>query len=243
MTRRSWVILGAVTALVLAAASFAAVSMSSNSHHVAVAVVVPKPSPSPSPSPTPTVAPAPVVPHDAVAPAAPTAFEISGAGFDIKANVCAMPYVRPLDPPGNQEHTVCWVKEGFGVAPASSSGGTSYILGHSWSKDPLEVFNPMSELAMKQVTGEASVPQSGVPTYPVTNLNGYRVTLQTPTGTLVYTVTGAFAVAKNQAANVQSLMANTPDRVVLITCGVSGGVDADYNIIVDAYLESSTATA
>ena len=36
-------------------------------------------------------------------------------------------------------------------------------------------------------------------------------------------------------------MANTPNRVVLITCGVKGGVDADYNIIVDAYLTSSTA--
>jgi hypothetical protein len=241
MTRRLQVILGAVTALVLAAGGFALVSISSHSRHIAVAVAAPTPSP---PTQTPTVAPTPVpVPHDVVAPAPPTAFEISGPGFDIKASVCAMPYIRPLDPPGNQEHTVCWVKQGFGVAPGSSSGGTSYILGHSWSKDPLEVFNPMSELAMTQVTGEASVPQSGVPTYPVTNLNGYRVTVQTPTGILVYTVTRAFAVAKDQAANVQSLMANTPDRVVLITCGVTGGVDADFNIIVDAYLVSSTAAA
>ena len=66
--------------------------------------------------------------HDRVAPAAPTAFEIRGSAFDIKAGVCPMDYVRPLDPPGDQVHTVCWVRANFGVAPGSKSGGTSYIL-------------------------------------------------------------------------------------------------------------------
>jgi hypothetical protein len=84
--------------------------------------------------------------------------------------------------------------------------------------------------------------QSGVPTYPITNMDGYRIVLRTPRGTLDYTVTRAFAVAKEQAADVKTLMANTPNRVVVITCGVSHGVDADYNIIVDAYLRSSVAT-
>ncbi|HEY8827681.1 MAG TPA: hypothetical protein VIM17_07970, partial [Jatrophihabitantaceae bacterium] len=55
--------------------------------------------------------------HDRVAPAAPTAFEIRGSAFDIKASVCPMDYVRPLDPPGDQVHTVCWVRANFGVAP------------------------------------------------------------------------------------------------------------------------------
>ncbi len=182
----------------------------------------------------------PAVPHEAVAPSAPTAFEISGPAFDIKAVVCQMPYIRPLDPPGDQLHTVCWVRDTFGVAPGSNSGGTSYILGHAWAEQRL-VLNPLSEFAMRQVTGKSVVVQSGVPTYPITNVNGYKVVLRTPRGTLVYTVTRAFAVAKEQAANVASLMANTPNRVVIITCGVSHGVDVDYNIIVDAYLQSSVA--
>ncbi|HSY15776.1 MAG TPA: sortase, partial [Jatrophihabitantaceae bacterium] len=185
----------------------------------------------------------PPVPHQFVAPAAPTSFEMKGAGFDIKATACQMDDVLPLDPPGEQEHTVCWVRNTFGVAPGSSSGGTSYILGHSWAENPLEVLNPMSELAMKQVDFQKPHPQSGIPTYPITDLNGYRVILHTSTGVLTYKVADAFAVSKDQAAYVKPLMAaTTPNRVVLITCGVLNGVDVDVNIVVDAYLESSTAT-
>ncbi len=182
----------------------------------------------------------PALRHEFVAPAAPTGFEMSGPEFDIKANVCQMEYVRPLNPPGDQKHTVCWVRTGFGVTPSSDSGGTSYILGHAWAKSPL-IFNPLSELAMQEVTGQNPEMQSGVPTFPVKAINGYNIVLRTPTGTLTYTVTRAFAVSKSQAGDVKSLMANTPDRVVLITCGVKDGVDVDYNIIVDAYLTSSTA--
>jgi hypothetical protein len=199
------------------------------------------PDPAVLPPGAPAAAPDPAaVPHEFVAPAAPTKFEMSGPAFDIKANVCQMDYVRPLNPPGNQKHTVCWVRKGFGVAPGSDSGGTSYILGHAWAKTPL-IFNPLSELAMQEVTGQNPEMQSGVPTFPVKAMNGYDVVLRTPTGTLSYTVTRTFAVAKSQAGAVKSLMANTPNRVVLITCGVKNGVDVNYNIIVDAYLTSSTA--
>ncbi|MGH4017651.1 MAG: sortase domain-containing protein [Pseudonocardiaceae bacterium] len=192
--------------------------------------------PAAAPAPKPPAPP----PREFVAPAAPTGFEMSGPAFDIKADVCQMAYVRPLDPPGDQERTVCWVREDFGVAPGSDSGGTSYILGHAWAKTPL-IFNPLSELAMQEVTGQNPEMQSGVPTFPVKAINGYNIVLRTPNGTLTYTVTRTFAVSKSQAGDVESVMANTPNRVVLITCGVKDGVDADYNIIVDAYLTSSTA--
>jgi Sortase domain len=232
-----------ITAVVLlAAVGYVIVRVSRSPQH-AVAVAAPAPAPvrvSETPVPALPVPALPVLRHDVVAPAAPTAFEISGPAFDIKAHVCSMAYVRPLDPPGDQRHTVCWVRNSFGVAPGSTSGGTSYILGHAWSKAKL-VLNPLSELAMKQVTGRNPQLQSGVPTYPVTLINGYKVALQTPKGSLIYVVTRAFAVAKERAADVQSLMANTPNRVVLITCGVAHGADADYNIIVDAYLQSSIA--
>jgi hypothetical protein len=165
---------------------------------------------------------------------------MSGPAFNIKAHVCQMNYIRPLNPPGDQKRTVCWVRTGFGVAPGSDSGGTSYILGHAWAKTPL-IFNPLSELAMQEVTGQNPEIQSGVPTFPIKAINGYNIVLRTSTGTLTYTVTRAFAVSKSQAADVKSLMANTPNRVVLITCGVKGDVDVNYNIIVDAYLTSSTA--
>lgn len=198
-----------------------------------------RPAAAPPPKP-PAPKPPPPPPREFVAPAAPTHFEMSGPEFDIKAGVCEMPFVRPLNPPGDQKRTVCWVREDFGVAPGSDSGGTSYILGHAWAKTPL-IFNPLSELAMLEFTGQNPEMQSGVPTFPVQALNGYHIVLRTPNGTLTYSVTRAFAVSKSQAGDVESLMANTPNRVVLITCAVKDGVDADYNVVVDAYLTSSTA--
>ncbi len=181
-----------------------------------------------------------VLPRDRVAPAPPTAFEIAGAAFDIKADVCQMDYVRPLDPPGDQVHTVCWVRSQFGVAPGNSSGGTSYILGHSWSQQKL-VFNPLSELATKQIDEKHPQVHNGVATYQVKALNGYRITLRTRNGILTYVVRSAFGVRKARAADVRSLMANSPGRVVLITCAVGGGADLDYNIVVYGYLISSVA--
>ncbi|MCW2602088.1 MAG: putative secreted protein, partial [Pseudonocardiales bacterium] len=195
--------------------------------------------PPPAP-PAPVVPPVPPVPHDAVAPAAPTGFRVAGAAFDIEATVCGMPFVRPLDPPGDQYHTVCWVRADFGVAPGSASGGTSYILGHSWAYAPL-VLNQLSELATQEYPGAGPQSESGVPIYPVAGLNGYTITLTTPTGTLVYDITRSYLVAKSQAGNVQSLMANSPDRVVIITCAVKDGVDLDYNVIVEAQIHSSAA--
>jgi hypothetical protein len=200
----------------------------------------PAPDPTFVPAAAPAPPPPPAPPREFVASAAPTGFEMSGPAFDIKAGVCEMDYVRPLDPPGEQRHTVCWVRKDFGVAPGSDSGGTSYILGHAWAKAPL-VFNPLSELAMREVTGQNPEMQSGVPTFPVKAINGYTILLRTPNGSLTYTVTRAFAVPKSQAGDVESLMANTPNRVVLITCGVKDGVDVDDNVVVDAYLTSSTA--
>jgi hypothetical protein len=187
---------------------------------------------------------APPVPHEVVAAAAPTQFELKGPAFDIKAHVCGMLNVRPLDPPGEQHHTVCWVKDGFGVAPGTTSG-TTYVLGHAWGQDDREVLNDLSEAAMKQVLKEENHPVqiTGVDTFPVTAMNGYVLTLKTPKGTLNYTVKSVYAVRKAQAGNVKPLMdESTPNRVVIITCGELNHHDYDYNIIVNAYLSSSVAT-
>lgn len=206
--------------------------------------------PTPTP-PTPTHVPARKhkadVPHEFVAPAAPTSFVYRAPGWTIRAHVCGMEYVRPLDPPGEQHHTVCWVQHDFGFAPGSTGRGTTYVLGHSWAEDPLEVLNHISTTAMREVLPKIAHHHdrlvSNVATYPITRLNGDMISLRTPSGLLRYTVRSAFAVAKSEAGYVRPLMAqHTRHRVVLITCGELNGVDYDYNIIVNAFLTSSKAT-
>jgi hypothetical protein len=192
------------------------------------------------PSPVATVAP---VLHEVVAASAPFAFHFVGPGVNIKAHVCGMLNIRPLDPPGEQHHTVCWVKEGFGVAPSTTSA-TTYVLGHAWTHDRLEVLNELSSRAMVDVLKVKPVDVDGVPIYPVRDLDNDQLTLSTKTGTLHYKVGQAFAVSKDQAALVKSLMdQQIAHRVVLITCGELGHIDYNYNIIVYAYLTSSVAVA
>jgi hypothetical protein len=216
-----------------------AASPSETASETATGTAQPKPAAATKPKP---------VPHDVVAAAAPSTFAFTGASFSIRAHVCGMEYIRPLDPPGEQHHTVCWVQHDFGYAPASNGRGTTYVLGHAWGQDSLEVLNKISETAMRQVlplrARGKTTDVSGIPTYPVTKLNGYVVTLRTPTGVLRYTVKRAYAVAKPQAGDITSLMAEqTRNRVVIITCGELDHVDYDYNIVVEAYLTSSVATS
>jgi hypothetical protein len=245
MRRRIWLVPVAATAVLAVTAVIVLLWPSSGSRRSDAA---PTPAPS-TPTPVMTVAapqtttaaprPRPTTPHALVRSAGPTHFVMSGPAFGISANVCDMPYVRPLDPPGDQVHTVCWVESGFGVAPASDARGTSYVLGHAWAQEKL-VLNPLSEFATAHVQARATI-DSGVATYSVPALNGYRISLATPNGTLVYSVTRAYLVGKNDAARVASLMdEQIAKRVVLITCGVKNGVDLDQNVIVYASLASST---
>jgi hypothetical protein len=198
----------------------------------------PTPTPTPTPKPTRTVVP---IPHQVVAAAAPVAFHFSGPGVDIRAQVCGMPNIRPLDPPGEQHHTVCWVEQGFGVAPSTTSA-TTYVLGHAWGQDDREVLNQLSARAMTEVLKTSPVRVNGVDIYPVHNLDHDKLTLRTTNGTLNYTVADVYAVSKDQAGFIHSLMdEHIAHRVVIITCGELSHHDYNYNIIVDAYLTSSIA--
>ena len=169
---------------------------------------------------------------------------------------CGMNFVRPLDPPGEQHHTVCWVQHDFGFAPGTDGRGTTYVAGHSWGQDSREVLNAISERATRQVLGRIaagrarSVPalpgsgQQSVAVYPVTALTGDVLSLATPNGTLRYSVDNVYAVAKSQAGWVRSLMdEHTKHRVLVITCAELNHVDYAYNIIVEARLTSSKARA
>ena len=186
------------------------------------------PTTSAKPTPTPTVQTI-----QDVRAAAPTRFLMRGPSsqpYTIKARVCGMPFVRPLDPPGEQHHTVCWVKKDFGVAPGSTSA-TTYILGHAWAEDRLEVMNPASEPATEQIMRSVRSGHS-------TKLDG--ITIYPTTGVLTYTVRQVYGVAKSQAGNVASLMnEKTPRRIVIITCAEAHGTDYDYDVIVNAYLSRS----
>jgi hypothetical protein len=196
----------------------------------------------PARAPVPT-ATKPSLPHDPVAASAPTQFRITGPSLTVSATVCQMPFVLPLDPPGEQHHTVCWVKQDFGIAPSSDAHGTSYVLGHAWAEDAAEVLNPLSIYVMNHVDMNRPTLSHGVRIYPASGMRAFTITLTTPHGVLTYTVKDAYAVAKTDAIKVPSLMNDhIANRVVLITCGVHDGQDIDVNVIVDAYLRSSVAT-
>jgi hypothetical protein len=202
----------------------------------------PAPTPTPTPSPTGTPPPVVTIPHDDVAPAVPYRFTLAGKGFTITAHVCAMAPVFPLDPPGEQHHTVCWVTAGFGVKPGSDSR-TSYVLGHAWAPDPLEVLNKASARATRDVLHERARQLDGVPIFPAKSLKGSHITLRTPKGVLGYTVRNAFGVDKSKLGEIDSIMdQRVRNRVVVITCAELNGVDYNYNIVLDARLTSSRST-
>jgi hypothetical protein len=154
-----------------------------------------------------------------------------------------MNYVRPLDPPGEQHHTVCWVQHNFGYPPGSAGRGTTYILGHAWSVDPLEVLNPVSRRVTAQVLRQHRTRSlDGIRIHPATVLNGDVITLRTATGLLRYTVRSAYAVNKMQTGSISSLMdEHIRNRVVLITCAELHGFDYDYDVVVNAFLTASRA--
>jgi Sortase domain len=243
--RRRSIVVAAVSAAVLVAAAVAAYVLSRPAPHheieAAPRVIAAAPStPAPRPKPVPTPA-KPTAPHDAVAAAAPTAFTLTGPRFTIKAHVCPMADIRPYDPPGEQEHTVCWVRSGFGVKPGSDAA-TSYVFGHSWAEDPLEVLNKASAPATREILRTKPVTVDGVAVYPVHVLDGYRLVLKTHAGTLTYRVRNVYGVRKRQLGFIKSWFDEKQrNRIVLTTCAERRGVDYDYNIVVEAYLYSSVA--
>jgi hypothetical protein len=248
---RRWVVVVAVACAALLAVAFGVYLWTrggSAPKHPVAAPPAPSSSAATSSAPqatSPPVRPPPKKPvrHDRVAPAAPTAFTLTGRKFTIKAEVCSMAPVFPLDPPGDQHHTVCWVDGGFGVAP-SSHAATSYVLGHAWAPDSKEVLNKLSAPATRQVLKAEPHLVDGVNVYPVHVLDGYKLILRTPTGRLTYRVSKAYGVRKLDLGHVKSAMnQHARNRVVLITCAERKGVDYDYNIVLYARLHSSVRAA
>lgn len=244
--RRRIVVVTAIVAALAAGAVGTYLGLRGGGHPAAAAARPTTPAPSPTPAtltptvtPTPTPRPAPTVPHDVVPAAAPTAFTLTGPHFTIRAHVCAMANVRPYDPPGEQRHTVCWVRDGFGVKPASHAA-TSYLFGHSWSVDPQEVLNRASAPVTREILHARPARLDGVPIYPAHALDGYRIVLHTRTGVLTYDVRRVYAVRKALLGGIASWEdASVRNRIVLTTCAELGGADYDYNVVIEAFLHSS----
>jgi hypothetical protein len=242
--RRRAALVGAVIAVaaLVAAAAVTYLLTRGGPHRRPVARPAPTtPAPStPAPSPSPV---AKVIAHDAVAPSRPTSMVLTGRRFTIRAHVCAMANIRPYDPPGEQHHTVCWVREGFGVRP-SSNAATSYLFGHSWAEDNQEVLNRASAPATREILRAAPQQLDGVTIYPVHALDGYRLLLRTRTGVLTYEVRRVYGVRKLDLGGISSWMDDTVrDRVLLTTCAELDGRDYDYNVVIEAYLVASRAFA
>jgi hypothetical protein len=248
--RRSIFAAAVVAALAAAALTGYALHRPKPHDHVAAAPPsVPRPvhsapasasAPAAAPVPKPRKQPAP---REYVAPAVPTSFELAGRGFTIRAHVCAMSPVFPLDPPGEQHHRVCWVTRGFGERPGSNTA-TSYILGHSWAEDSQEVLNKASTRATRDILNERARRLEGVPIYPAKSLVGARIVLRTPAGTLGYRVRQAYGVDKLKLGSIRQVMnPKIRNRILLITCAERHGVDYDYDIVLDARLVSSKAAA
>jgi hypothetical protein len=243
-TRRRRVLYAAGAVAVAVAVAITVAVLAGSPRKSAAPVAVPPPVATAAPAVAAITTPPPAqprhtVPHEFVAPAVPTSFKLSGPGFTIRAHVCAMPPVFPLDPPGEQHHTVCWVTRGFGYRPGSHTA-TSYVLGHSWAPDPLEVLNKASERATRDILHAQPRRLDGVPIFPARSLLGSRITLRTPRGTLVYEVRNSFGVDKYRLGDIDRIMnPHVRNRVVLITCAELNGVDYHYNVVLDARLVSS----
>jgi hypothetical protein len=240
---RRWPVAGGVLLLITAVALAVLLWPSSPVRHPSRAAAAPLPTPTTSAMPAPpSSAPPtrPATPHDVVPPATPTSFVLTGKRFTIRGHVCPMANIRPYDPPGEQHHTICWVRSGFGVAPSSRQPATTYLFGHSWAEDPLEVLNKASALATAELLRARPHLVDGVPVYPLRGLLGYRLVLRTRSGTLTYRVRSAWAVRKTQLGFIRSwLDPRVPDRVLLTTCAELRGVDYPYNVILDAGLVAS----
>lgn len=174
-------------------------------------------------APTPVVEPPTPPALEPVVPAAPTALRIHEPEVDIDAIVADMPFSKKLEPPScstspdpNCKVTAHWVSDQLGTAPGYPTDNSTYILGHAWAEDD-RVFNALSQRLMQY--GEGS-------------LKGYKVTLETPNGILVYEISDVVSPRKQAISQENAVWDAVPNRLVLIMCAL----DRDFNYIVLANL-------
>ena len=174
-----------------------------------------------APSAAPTVTPVPVAPASTPAPSGAPAetpqassvrLEVPSVGVDVP--------VLPLTPTGGVIDPPSMV-DSYWVRPYGESGvapdNTVYIAGHSWTKGAA-AFNAL-------MPGDHG---AGIAT-------GDVVTVDTPEGSVDYTVTRTERYDKDALPGATDVWTVAPGRLVLITCFVDdGGRTTDDNFVVFA---------
>ncbi len=129
--------------------------------------------------------------------AVPTRLVFPGAGLDVRVQVDKTPPGGVIKPPSYTD--VYWI-EAYGK-PGTNADNTVYIAGHS-SPDHSVVFDALLET-------------DGSPR----DLAGEELTLNTPSGSLVYRIDGAARrYDKNALANDPEIWKIVPGRLLLVTC-------------------------
>ncbi|MGB4761792.1 MAG: hypothetical protein WBP12_00380 [Candidatus Saccharimonas sp.] len=229
--------------------------------------------------------PAPVVSTPViqeVAPAAPESLTVRTelGDLDLTVKVDPMPYNDGLTAPSCTDNpdSECpekafWVQDTMGVAPASSTDNSTYIVGHSWTTSP-RVFDQLSNYVMThyetaekgskecdidmpiegdrcpKVTFMPSVydpsgESRSIVTWQVPSLVSARITLRTANGVLTYRVVTAFVAKKVDIGFIHAFQRGDPNTVTLQTCGVdlTNKVDTEFGIVVIGTLESAVANS
>lgn len=228
-----------------------------------------QPSTSSSPTAKPTVAttptsssppPPPLAPPaiQPVAASAPTHMTITTTfGLVVDARVGEMDYREDLAAPSCSENpddlncpnTAYWIHDQMGVAPASSTTNSTYIMGHSWTQGH-RVFDDLSNYAMKHydpaITAMKSTDSNGNPmpavdVQTVPSLEGSVIVLTTGTGTLTYSVQKVYIVRKEDVGWLDDFRNGTPNQLKIDTCGIDlqAGVDTEFAVLIIADLTAA----
>lgn len=191
-----------------------------------------------------------------VAPAAPESLRVvtTGADLDLTVKVDAMPYNDELaapsctyDPDPECPEKAYWVSDTMGVAPASTTSNSTYIVGHSWTQSP-RVFDALSGYGMTHYeVDEAGAPKvtampsvydptgssQAIATWSVPGLIDAVMTVPTANGVLTYSVSQAFVAKKSDIGYIYAFQHGAPNTLVVQTCGIDqvNRVDTEYGVV------------
>ena len=178
---------------------------------VAAAVTTPGTTAPATTTPPPTTPP-PTTTAPAPPPASDVRLRVPSVGLDLPV-LPLTPRGGVIDPPTMAG--AYWIEPyGDPVGPGQPADNTLYIAGHSWTR---------GAAAFNALMAGAGV---GV---------GAVVSVDTPAGTVDYTVTGTETYAKHELPGAADVWAIVPGRLVLITCFVDDeGRATDANFVVFA---------
>lgn len=183
-----------------------------------------------------------------VAPGTPDALTVSCRGEELIATqLAAMNYDGgDINPPTGRQ---AYYLQNWGESPRTPSRDSFFVFGHSWTQDPLEVFNALSTRAYEGRGPTRTVGAVRGGTMRVQDVpdltDGCTATVATSTGVFTYEFTSAYVMPKSEWNNDAALADDVPGRMVLVTCLIDQrrGVEVDQNLTIFARLVQATATS